>query len=255
MVEERFAKMEEYGEDWDDKPNDLLMWLMSEAKGVERSVEGVARRLLVVNFAAIHTTSLTLAQILYRLLANPEYLEPLRREVDAVISEEGWTKAGIDKMHKIDSFLRETQRIDGLGILAITRLVRRPFTFSNGVTVPPGAFIAIPASATHTDERIYPNPDEFDGFRFAKLRESEGETMTSKHQAVSPSSEYLSFGLGRHTCPGRFFAVNEVKALFAHVIATYDIKFEDGKGAPPDLCISALRFPREANLMFRSRQK
>jgi hypothetical protein len=37
--------------------NDLLMWLMSEAKGVERSLGGVARRLLTVNFAAIHTTS------------------------------------------------------------------------------------------------------------------------------------------------------------------------------------------------------
>jgi hypothetical protein len=74
IVEERFAKMEEFGEDWD-KPvcvpvlpfffshygvalqNDMLMWLMSEAKGVERSVDGLARRLLIVNFAAIHTTS------------------------------------------------------------------------------------------------------------------------------------------------------------------------------------------------------
>jgi hypothetical protein len=37
--------------------NDLLMWLMSEAKGVERSLEGLTRRLLTVNFAAIHTTS------------------------------------------------------------------------------------------------------------------------------------------------------------------------------------------------------
>ena len=37
--------------------NDLLMWLMKDAKGVERSVEGLARRLLAINFAAIHTTS------------------------------------------------------------------------------------------------------------------------------------------------------------------------------------------------------
>ncbi len=35
----------------------MLMWLMSEAKGVERSLEGLARRMLAVNFAAIHTTS------------------------------------------------------------------------------------------------------------------------------------------------------------------------------------------------------
>ena len=108
---------------------------MSEAKGVEKSVEGVARRLLLVNFAGIHSTSSasdnipspsiivlinscqqTFAQVLYRLLANPEYIEPLRQEVDAVIKEEGWTKAGIDKMHKVDSFIRETQRIDGLAL-------------------------------------------------------------------------------------------------------------------------------------------
>jgi cytochrome P450 len=81
----------------------------------------------------------------------------------------------------------------------MTRLALRPFTFSNGVTVPTGTVVSIPISAAHRDERIYPNPDGFDGFRFAKLRESEGDTMTSRYHAVSTSSEYLAFGLGRHT--------------------------------------------------------
>ena len=58
-------------------------------------------------------------QVLYRLLANPEYIEPLRQEVDAVILEEGWTKAGMDKMHKIDSFIRETERLDGLALRSL----------------------------------------------------------------------------------------------------------------------------------------
>ncbi len=73
MVEERIAKMEEYGEDWDDKPvchtifpisnhtadpqNDMLMWLMSETQKADMSVESLARRMLLVNTAAIHTTS------------------------------------------------------------------------------------------------------------------------------------------------------------------------------------------------------
>jgi hypothetical protein len=34
------------------------MVMMGEAKGVERSVEGVARRMLLVNGASIHSTSL-----------------------------------------------------------------------------------------------------------------------------------------------------------------------------------------------------
>jgi hypothetical protein len=52
--------------------------------------------------------------VLYRLLANPEYIEPLRQEVDAVVTEEGWTKAGMDRMYRVDSFIRETQRVDGI---------------------------------------------------------------------------------------------------------------------------------------------
>jgi len=63
---------------------------------------------------------------LYRLLANPEYLEPLREEVDAVIREEGWTKAGMDKMHMIDSFLRETQRLDGIAVRSLDFLLSAP---------------------------------------------------------------------------------------------------------------------------------
>jgi cytochrome P450 len=252
MVEERFARMEEFGEDWDDKPNDMLMWLMSEAKGAERSLEGLARRLLFVNFAGIHTTSIVTTNVLYCLLSNPEYVEPLRHEVETAVAEEGWTKAAMDKMHKIDSFVRESMRTHSAGILSFNRLVLRPFTFSNGVTVPPGTMIAAPTDPIHKDGDIYPNPEEFDGFRFAKLRERDGNAGC---QATSTSAEHLQFGFGRHACPGRFFAINEVKAFLAHIIVTYDIKFESGKQAPPSLIISSARIPRKANAMFRKRQK
>jgi cytochrome P450 len=79
------------------------------------------------------------------------------------------------------------------------RLALRSFTFSNGVTIPAGTLIAIPGSAAHRDEANYHDPDTFDGFRFAKLRESEGDTTTGRYQTVSTSSEHLAFGLGRHT--------------------------------------------------------
>ena len=55
----------------------------------------------------------------YRLLSNPEYIEPLRREIEVAVAEEGWTKAGLDKMYKVDSFLRETQRLDLLGTRSV----------------------------------------------------------------------------------------------------------------------------------------
>jgi cytochrome P450 len=254
IVEERLAKMEEFGEDWDDKPNDMLMWLMSEAKGEERSPESLARLLIGINFAAIHTTSLACTNLLYHLLSNPGYIEPLRHDVETAVAEEGWTKAGMDKMNKLDSFLRESQRLSGPVLLSLTRVALRPFTFSNGVTVPAGTQISVPSVAVHTDGEIYPNPKKFDGFRFAQLRERNGVTVAGQ-QATSTSSEYFAFGYGRNACPGRFFAANEVKALLAHILVTYDIRFEEGKQAPRTLILNTMRIPGKANVMFRRRQK
>ena len=54
--------------------------------------------------------------------------------------------------------------------------------------------------------------------------------------------------------PGRFFAVNEVKLLLAHLLVMYDMKFEKGEEAPPDRYIATLRIPRSTGVMFRKRQ-
>jgi len=56
-------------------------------------------------------------------------------------------------------------------LVVMVRLALRPWELSNGATIPAGTLVAIPASAAHRDEMSYPNPDEFDGFRFAKLHE------------------------------------------------------------------------------------
>ena len=157
----------------------------------------------------------TSTEVLYRLLENPKYLEPIRQEIEAAVAEEGWTKAGMDRLHKLDSFLRETIRTDtssvGLldsldtGLLLITvlqvvlyRLALRPFTFSNGVTVPAGTLLAAPSGAIQMDETIYSNPENFDGFRFSNARDMDGDVTTTRYSTVNVSPEHLVFGLGRH---------------------------------------------------------
>jgi cytochrome P450 len=72
------------------------------------------------------------------------------------------------------------------------RFVLRPLKLSNSMTTPAGTLVAIPASAAHRDEIYHPNPEEFDGFRFAMLCEEEGDPMTNRrYQAVSVSNEHL----------------------------------------------------------------
>lgn len=43
-------------------------------------------------------------------------------------------------------------------------------------------------------------------------------------QFVATSPTYLGFGHGRHACPGRFFAANELKLLIAYLLTRYDIQ-------------------------------
>ena len=54
--------------------------------------------------------------VLYYLAILPGYMQPLREEVEEVVKSEGRTKAGLDQMHKVDSFIRETQRLHPIGI-------------------------------------------------------------------------------------------------------------------------------------------
>ena len=52
---------------------------------------------------------------LYRVAARPEYAEILRKDIEDVVRKEGWSKNSIDKMHKLDSLLKECQRFYSLG--------------------------------------------------------------------------------------------------------------------------------------------
>ena len=83
-------------------------------------------------------------------------------------------------------------------LVVLTRLAMRPFTFSNGITVPPGTMVGAPLSAIHTDGEIYPSPDDFDGFRFAKLRERDGGGMARSHQMGTTCTSHVPFGRGRY---------------------------------------------------------
>ncbi|CAL1703009.1 unnamed protein product [Somion occarium] len=253
VIKERYRMVEEYGHDYEGKPNDMLSWLIDEAEGVETGARELVLRILSINFGAIHTSSNSFTHALYRLASNPEWTLTLREEVEQVVKEEGWTKNALQKMHKVDSFLKESQRCDGLGSVSITRLAVQDFTFSDGTFIPKGTFVSAAMMPIHHDEEFYENPEMFNPWRFAEKRSGEGEEL--KHQLVSTNTEYITFGHGKHACPGRFFAANELKGMLAHVVTTYDVKLEkDGEIPPPSWIAQSLVPNRTGKVLFRKRR-
>ncbi len=82
------------------------------------TAETVADTILAGSFAAIHTTTMTLTNILYDLAAHPEYQEVLREEIERISAEEPsgqLRKKTMPKLRKLDSFIKESQRVNPLG--------------------------------------------------------------------------------------------------------------------------------------------
>ncbi|KAH8104522.1 cytochrome P450 [Cristinia sonorae] len=254
LVEERRKRAEECKankEEWDDKPNDLLTWLIEEGAENGYSNESSVLFLLLVEFVALHTTAMSITHALYHLAADPSLVAPLRAEVDTILAEtngELGTRRAVNKMKKIDSFLRESQRLNGANATSFWRKTLQPVTFSSGITIPAGVFLSAPASATHMDEDIYPNPEVFDPWRFVGAENSPS--------LVSTSSDFLAFGHGRHACPGRHFAAYQMKLMLAFTVLNYDIKMPAGQEGirPKNKWIGNAILPdRTAKVLFKKR--
>ncbi|CDO73436.1 hypothetical protein BN946_scf185013.g71 [Trametes cinnabarina] len=253
IIDERKRKMGQYREDWADKPNDMLQWIIDESEVRNGTYTSIIERILLTNFAAIHTSSNSITHAIYHIAEHPEYLQPLREEIESIVNEEGWTKTGLGKMWKLDSFLRESQRHNGINIISLSRKAMQDVTLSDGTLIPRGALVVAASTPLHLDNNIYPDAEAFDPFRFAREREREGQS--SKHQYVNTSVDYIAFGHGKHACPGRFFAANELKAMLAFMVLNYDIKFGGDGKRPPNMHWGPTIVPApNAQVLFRKRE-
>ena len=96
-----------------EKPNDFLQWMMDEARPGEDHPNDIAHRQLLVSLASIHTTSMQVSHFIYDICSHPEYFEPIREEIVSVLREDGgFKKPTLNKLRKMDSFLKESQRLN-----------------------------------------------------------------------------------------------------------------------------------------------
>ena len=157
------------------------------------------------------------------------YLEQLREEAASILAEEHgtWTKKGLSKMYKIDSALRESLRLHTSFTVGMVRKVvaEDGITTPEGLHIPFGAHVAVSVLGIHNDENHYTNPATYDPLRFVRERDGiEVPLQKARFAMVSTSAEYQAFGHGRHACPGRFFAADELKLLLAYVLLNYEIE-------------------------------
>ena len=139
------------------------------------------------------------------------------------------------------------------------RKTTKPFTFSNGIVVPTGTMMYAASDPVQLDPAIYPNADQFNGFRFEGLMDQDtlyfDNEGGSRHQMVATSADFLAWGHGKHACPGRFFAAVELKMILGFLIMNYDLDFEQPV-RPAVSVFEAHRFADgKSKILFKRRER
>jgi cytochrome P450 len=121
----------------------------------------------------------------------------------------------------------------------------------SNIHVPKGTMIAVPMEPIHYDESIYPEARKFNAFRFAdpnnvtsivdnfaskeEVEADKADTSDRKGKSGATLDDaFLGFGFGRHACPGRFFALNEMKVFIAHMLLNYEVEHMKVRPKPLD---------------------
>ena len=144
------------------------------------------------------------------------------------------------------SLFRSCEIQQGFNIFPLVTVVRKvitPHTFVDGTYAPKGVWVCSPAATIHYSPDLYENPETFDGFRFYRMRQLEGNAH--RYQVASPSLDYLAFGIGKFSCPGRFFATNQLKVAVAYILCNYKLRLNGGVCGkkPPNFCSGIVCLP------------
>ncbi|KAL2816594.1 cytochrome P450 [Aspergillus cavernicola] len=196
---------------------------------VEVDTMWLAYRIFMINFPGVHTSGISATSALLDILSYPGtegLIDMLQVEIQKIAagSSGKWTAAEVDQALLLDSAIKESLRFNGINALSPTRMVVAPdgATLPNGTFLPYGTKIGIPQYAVHRDNDLYPNPDEYNPYRFYNPDATPSERRESS--MTNTSESYVVFGHGRRQCPGRWIFAHIFKVLLAEMLLKYEIK-------------------------------
>jgi ent-kaurene oxidase len=230
----------------DDNTDDLnvLSWLASCAKGRDRSADIIGHVMVMVALAAVHTTLLRMVNVLYDVIDASSYLKQELLEEIAGVARSGWHDNGnpYDALAKLDSVLRESQRMSPPTTLGMKRLFKEPYMFQDGTQVEAGTYACMPVYSIENDPLTTPDPEKFDGLRAFRASRDASSDRAHEYLFSSPGPDFLNFGYGKTACPGRFFASIAVKMVIVKALADYEFRFLPNTQRPKNLLVHEFLF-------------
>ncbi|RCH83888.1 hypothetical protein CU097_004950 [Rhizopus azygosporus] len=184
-------------------------------------LESLTAVILIFIFVGVHTTSMAAAAVMYRLVAHPQYIPELleeQKQVSETADAQDFVPSAYRQMPKLDSFIRESMRTRATGIaLPHKNITDKDVVLRSGAIVRPGEDVYINMWHIHFDEANQGHTgdaDQFLGFRF----------VGQDKQTTKTGHDFVSFGLGKRACPGRWFATQQIKGIVSYLIRHYEMR-------------------------------
>lgn len=155
-------------------------------------------------FAADRTSSDAISKIIYCLAENQDVQEKVR---NSILVE------GMESEY-LSWVLFEAMRLHTPALIGCSRTISKDIDSKAGI-IPAGAFILTPAYTIHRLKEYWGEDAE----EFKPERWSDAKKF---HPA-----QYLTFGAGKRSCPGREFALHEMKLFFEAFLNRYKLELTD----------------------------
>jgi len=185
-----------------------------------------------------------MANVLFHLLNSPETLRSLTTEIRSNFSDVSEIRIGQTLNNCkylaacIDESLRLTSSVGGIlirevGIGGIT---------IDGQFIPSGVDVGVPQHVVMRNPRYFDAPLEYRPQRWLPTEASAGEIKDSR-------SAFCPFLMGPTGCPGKFWALVEMKITIAQLVFQYDLK--DGTSGDGITSVSQRLHERDRNGLDR----
>jgi cytochrome P450 len=245
VIEKRLKEKIILGNDY--KPyHDLLEYYMNQPDFNINDLPYHVDNLFLMVFGSISSTSRVATNTLYALAGRPECMNELYEEALSIDKERNGsiTMSDIKKMEKLDSFIKESHRHTNHLVDLPHYVTSESYTFYNGYTIPEGRMISMYfESSLKSKEAFGDDAEEFKPFRF----------VDTNSNATKVDRFFIAFGNGKHACPGRFFAINEIKLILHRLILKYNISTKSGKIEDKSV-IGPITFPPRSALVFENKK-
>ncbi|XP_061776620.1 cytochrome P450 7B1 [Nerophis ophidion] len=210
-----------------------------EQQSLLRDVDKAAHHFAIL-WASVGNTVPAAFWAAYYLLSHPVALEAVHREIHDVLKQSGMEFGGdaevtlsrelLDKLLYLESAIKESLRLSSASINI--RVAQEDMSLrldaKRSVSVRRGDIIALYPQSMHMDADIYEEPEAFRYDRFVQDGREKTDFFKDGHKL---HYFLMPFGSGSSKCPGRFFAVNEIKQFLCLLLLHFDLQLEAGQPA------------------------